>query len=60
MEYTNKPIDIKKTKVYRYIKNLIVLNEYNWYLGESKKDEYEQYFFIPKKLEQHDYGASST
>ena len=53
LEYTNNPIDIKKTKVYKYVENLIDLNEFSCYIGESEEGEYTQYFFIPKILEQH-------
>lgn len=46
LEYLNNPIDIKHTKVYDYIKNLIGINEFLCYLGESEEDEFQQYFFI--------------
>ncbi len=52
LEYTYTPINIKKTKVYRYVKNLLELDEFSCYFVDSKGDEYEQYFFIPKILEQ--------
>ena len=51
LEYTNKPIDIEKTKVYKHINDLIGLNEFSCYLRETKEDEYEQIYFIPKILE---------
>ena len=36
------------------VENLIDLNEFSCYIGESEEEgEYTQYFFIPKILEQH-------
>lgn len=46
----NKPVDFRNTKINKYIKDIIGINEFSCHLYESKEnDEYDQYYFFPNR-----------
>lgn len=45
----NTPINLHNTKINKYVGDIIGINEFTCYCAESKEDEYEQYYFIPKR-----------
>ena len=44
----HKPIDIRRIKIYKYIKNIIGIN--NYYCYKFEFEDYETYCFVPKGI----------
>lgn len=53
LQYFKEPVDIKNTKMKKYLKDIIGLSDFSCYLAESIEDGLQQYSFIPKILELH-------
>lgn len=43
------PINFYETKIGKYVKDIVGIDDFVCYYAESKEDEYEQFYFIPKK-----------